>query len=108
MGRKILSPGTIINIFFFFFSLFTLLISPSVTTAILVARYLESVCMLLFVTVGLSIRAGIIYATLLNGLLCNWKVCVCVCVLEIKGSRYWTCGIQFRLRKGCLKGFKVV
>lgn len=34
--------------------------------------------------------------------------CVCVCVLEIKGSRYWTCGIQFRLRKGCLKGFKVV
>lgn len=62
--------------------------------------------MLLFVTVGLSIRAGIIYATLLNGLLCNWKVCVCV--LEIKGSRYWTCGIQFRLRKGCLKGFKVV
>lgn len=79
MGRKILSPGTIIN--FFFFSLAYLhLISPSVTTAILVARYLESVCMLLFVTVGLSIRAGIIYATLLNGLLCNWKVCVCVCV----------------------------
>lgn len=34
--------------------------------------------MLSFVTVGLSIRAGIIYAALLNGLLCNWKVCVCV------------------------------